>query len=91
MSTHPCAVCGTPTDNGLAVISACDDHFDNPERAIGVLLECAGALVNLMEDRESARNLQFAEIALGRLRAMQFVGLAEIEAARPDRAESVRR
>ena len=28
------------------------------------------------DDRESARNLQFAEIALGRLRAEQFVGAA---------------
>lgn len=68
----PCAVCGALTDNGLTVLAACDEHWDNPEQAVGILAECAGALENLMEDRNSERHIRFAEIALGRLRAMRF-------------------
>lgn len=68
----PCAICGTLTSNGMTAILACDDHWDDPERAIGVLAECAGALSNLMEDRTDERNIRAAEIALGRLRALQF-------------------
>lgn len=71
----PCAICGRLTDNGLTVAAACDDHWDNPEEAIGVLVECAGALANLMEDRDNARHIQFAEIALGRLRSMTAMPL----------------
>lgn len=68
-----CAMCARRACEALTVIPACEECWDDPERAIGVLAECAGALVNLMEDRTSERNIQFAEIALGRLRAMRYL------------------
>jgi hypothetical protein len=67
-----CAFCDQTACDGLTIIEACDAHWDNPEQAAGVLLECAGALANLMDDPTSERNIRLAEIALDRFRAMNY-------------------
>jgi len=45
--TSVCPIDGRETTNGLTAIPACDDHWDNPERAISTLRECAEALAEL--------------------------------------------
>jgi hypothetical protein len=71
----PCRFCGQLTDNGLTVVAteACDQHWDNPERSIDILRECAAALEILAGAPTSAYAMGLAQRALGRWRADRYV------------------
>lgn len=56
-STQPCAFCGTLTDNGLTVLAACDEHWDQPEAELARLRE----QLRIATDQLEAFSAQWAE------------------------------